>query len=72
MDIYLLHEYYCNILKLRRQKLINTIAHELSFQGYKYEESILKMQEIGMFSNWDIWELKNRPIDIEEIKEMLA
>jgi len=61
-----------NSIEFRRQKLINSVAKDLSFEGFDYNTTILKMQNMGIFSNWDEWELYNRPVNIEELKEILS
>jgi len=61
-----------NSIEFRRQKLINSVAKDLSFEGFDYNKTIEKMQEIGIFSTWDEWELYNRPVNIEELKGILS
>jgi hypothetical protein len=73
--IYVNYEYEAietsDALRMSKETLMHKVARDLEFFGHNYEETILKMREMGIFLNWTAWEIENRPVRLEELKEIL-
>lgn len=55
-----------------RERLRCLVAHDLFLQ-YKldYDESLAWMQEANVFGNWTQEELENRPVDLDELANLM-
>ncbi len=40
--------------------------------GYFYDDVFACLERIGVFGNWTSWEIVNRPVDFEELQELVA
>lgn len=53
------------------ERLRKSVAKDLATRETPYEEILEKLNEYGFFSNWTIWEINNRPVDLREIEDII-
>lgn len=47
------------------------VAKEIATVDMPYNEVLEVIQRYNWFGNWSFWEINNRPVDIDEITEMV-
>lgn len=47
-----------------------SVARDISCDDMPYEKVLKVFQKYNMFGNWTVYEINNRPVDIEELTEM--
>lgn len=64
---------YTQYQDYRRREMRITVAQDLSkMLGYDFN-TVLKLLEFHkVFGNWSLWELNHRPVNIEELAELVA
>lgn len=48
------------------------VAKEIATVDMPYGDVLEVIQKYNWFGNWSTWEINNRPVDIDEITEMVA
>ena len=63
---------YQTYLAWRRRDLRNTVAEDLArILGYNYAAVLEYLERVGAFSNWTLWETNHRPVNLEELAELV-
>lgn len=48
------------------------VAKEIATVDMPYNEVLEVLQRHNWFGNWSFWEINNRPVDVDELTEMVA
>lgn len=60
-------------LAWRRRDLRTTVAEDLArILGYDYAAVLRILEQWDAFGNWTLWETNHRPVNLEEIAELVA
>lgn len=63
---------YIQYLAWRRRDLRSTVAGDLSrILGYDYSAVLRLLEQWDAFGNWTLWETNHRPVNLEEIAELV-
>lgn len=63
---------YQEYLAWRRRDLRTTVAADLSrILGYNYEAVLRILEQWDAFGNWTLWEANHRPVNLEELAELV-
>lgn len=63
---------YLEYLAWRRRDLRNTVAEDLArILGYNYSAVLRILEQWDAFGNWTLWETNHRPVNLEEIAELV-
>ena len=63
---------YQSYLAWRRRDLRTTVANDLSrILGYDYVAVLQLLEQWDTFGNWTLWETNHRPVDLEELAELV-
>lgn len=63
---------YIQYLARRRRDLRSTVAGDLSrILGYDYSAVLRLLEQWDAFGNWTLWETNHRPVNLEEIAELV-
>lgn len=55
------------------ERVRRAVARDLANEyGFEYEDTLLWMQEVGVFGNWTEDELLHRPIDLAELADCIG
>ena len=63
---------YIQYLAWRRRDLRSTVAGDISrILGYDYAAVLRLLEQWDAFGNWTLWETNHRPVNLEEIAELV-
>lgn len=63
---------YLEYLAWRKRDLRSTVAGDLSrILGYNYAAVLQLLETWGAFDNWTLWETNHRPVNLEELAELV-
>ena len=63
---------YQTYLAWRRRDLRITVAGDLArILGYDYAAVLRILEQWDAFGNWSLWETNHRPVNLEEIAELV-
>ena len=51
--------------------LRRNVAKTIATRETSYEEILEKLNNYGFFGNWTIWEINHRPVDVDEIEDII-
>lgn len=64
---------YQTYLAWRRRDLRTTVAEDLArILGYNYAAVLEYLERVGAFNNWSLWETNHRPVNLEELAELVT
>lgn len=52
-------------------RLQRKVAEDIACEDMPYGKCIDVIQKYNMFGTWSTWEINNRPVDVDEIREMV-
>ncbi len=63
---------YLKYLAWRKRDLRSTVAGDLSrILGYNYAAVLQLLERKGIFESWTLWETNHRPVNLEELAEIV-
>ena len=48
-----------------------SVANDICCKDMPYDTVLGIFQKWKLFENWTVWEMDNRPVDVDEIREMV-
>lgn len=54
------------------ERLRRDVASDIACDEMPYEKVLEVLQKLDVFGNWSRWELTNRPVNIDEVTEIVA
>ena len=52
------------------ERLRRAVANDLACKEMEYSDILEYFQSAGIFGTWTVYEINNRPVDLEEIREL--
>ena len=53
------------------KKLQHDVARDIACEEMPYGKCLEVLQKYNWFGNWTAWEINHRPVDIDEVREMV-
>ena len=52
-------------------RMQRSVSNEIACAEIPYEKALEVIQKYNMFGNWTTYEINNRPVDVDEIRELV-